>query len=81
MDLAYFIIDKIFKKNKIVKFMNTALKSVLTLRIFVISQFYILQHFATKHGNFTIFKMLLNAVVINFAISIFLDVVSIMLKV
>ena len=40
--------------------------------------FHIPQHFATKLRNITKFRMLFNAVAMNFAISIFLKILSIM---
>ena len=40
--------------------------------------FYILQHFATKLCNFTNFRTFFNAVVMNFTISIFSKILSIM---
>ncbi len=41
--------------------------------------FHILQHFSTKLYNFTKFKMLFNAVVMNFTISKFFKILSITL--
>ena len=40
--------------------------------------FHILQRFATKHCNFTNFRMLFNAVIINFPISTFFKILSTM---
>ena len=40
--------------------------------------FHILQHFATKLCNFTKFRMVFNAMVMNFTISIFLKILSLM---
>ena len=59
-----------FKNFEIVKLITTALKSMLKLVK--------LQYFTTKLCNFTKFKMLFNAVVMNFTISTFFKILSIM---
>ena len=79
--------DRILKKVEMGKIITTALKSILKLVKLQSIQnsqtlqgciFLILQHFATKLCNFTNFRMLFNAVVMNFPISTFFKILSIM---
>ena len=64
--------------EKTVSIFRTQYKRIQNLQTLQGHIFHILPHFATKHCNFTKFRMLVNAVVMNFTISIFLKILSIM---
>ena len=64
--------------EKTVSIFRPKYKSIQNLQTLQGHIFHILQHFATKLCGFTKFRMLFNAVVMNFTISKFLKILSIM---
>ena len=75
----YYSLDNILRPCHTVSIGINFLSVIQNIQNLQISQgyiFHILQHFTTKLCNFTKFKMLVNAVVMNFAISKFFKILS-----
>ena len=62
----------------VVSIFRALYRSIQNMQILQAYIFHILQHFATKLCNFTNFRTLFNAVLMNFTFSIFLQILSIM---